>query len=242
MAPPKQEQPKPSAASKSPADAGATQEASDATTEEPSQSAAQPAAKKQMCANCGAENKLSDVYCYRCGQLLPSVQLTEGDSTKRPEQLGSGKIDDPSEQLPADTNRPGTAILTNNTDQLVLPKKRWGTARLDNEALIIFRVKDTKQEVHVYLQDDEVVMGRSFGEIQVDVDLTQHNAAEFGVSRRHAVLKRQNDNVVVTDLGSVNHTFLNGHQIIPNEFRILRDGDELRLGKLVLRVYFGEVM
>lgn len=171
----------------------------------------------QTCEKCSTQNKAYDVYCYRCGHILPSVDLQA--TVKEPKS---------------------TRILKSQTERLVLPKKRWGTARLKDEALIIFTVKGNDNTIQVYLEDQEIVIGRTHGNIQVDVDLTPYRATEFGVSRRHALIKRQNDNVVVTDLGSSNNTYLNSHKLVPKEFRILRDGDELKLGRLVMNVHFGE--
>ena len=168
----------------------------------------------QTCSNCNAENKEQDVYCYRCGHLLPSVQVT--------------------------TDQAGTRILHSQTQQLALPKRSWGTARLDTESLITFRIKGDERHLQVYLTDEELIMGRTHGDIVADVDLSLYDADEKGVSRRHALLKRENDTVTIVDLGSANNTFINGQKIVPNEVRILRDGDELRLGRLTMRVVFGE--
>jgi pSer/pThr/pTyr-binding forkhead associated (FHA) protein len=44
--------------------------------------------------------------------------------------------------------------------------------------------------------------------------------------------------VVIVDLDSVNHTYINGQRLHPKEVRVLRDGDELRLGKLSIKVTF----
>jgi predicted component of type VI protein secretion system len=48
------------------------------------------------------------------------------------------------------------------------------------------------------------------------------------VSRRHAIVRRQNDVVTVTDLGSSNGTLVNGVEI--REVTILKDGDRLTIG------------
>lgn len=56
---------------------------------------------------------------------------------------------------------------------------------------------------------------------------------EDSVSRRHAMLVRHEDRVIVTDLGSTNGTFLNGRWITQAE---VRPGDRLRLGALELRL------
>lgn len=49
---------------------------------------------------------------------------------------------------------------------------------------------------------------------------------------------RDHDTVVVSDMGSANSTYLNGQRLMPYEPRILRDNDELRLGRLVIRISF----
>ncbi|NLF75923.1 MAG: FHA domain-containing protein, partial [Chloroflexi bacterium] len=68
--------------------------------------------------------------------------------------------------------------------------------------------------------------------------LSPYDALEKGVSRRHMMVSREHDTVAVMDLGSANSTYLNGQRLLPSEPRILRDNDELRLGRLVIRVTF----
>lgn len=71
------------------------------------------------------------------------------------------------------------------------------------------------------------------------IDLSAHGGDHFGVSRRHLHIKRAENNAVsVTDQNSVNGSYLNGQRLIPHQPRILRDGDELRLGRMVIRVAF----
>ncbi|PJF25755.1 MAG: hypothetical protein CUN53_11175 [Phototrophicales bacterium] len=47
-----------------------------------------------------------------------------------------------------------------------------------------------------------------------------------------------NDTLSVTDLRSSNGSFVNNQRLHSHEVRVLRTGDELRLGKLVLGVVF----
>lgn len=58
------------------------------------------------------------------------------------------------------------------------------------------------------------------------------------VSRHHAQVVRRGDEISVEDLGSTNGTLVNGVRLAPHAPQPLRDGDELRLGKLALRVFF----
>ncbi len=71
-----------------------------------------------------------------------------------------------------------------------------------------------------------------------DVDLAPYAAVELGVSRIHAAIHQSDDTLTVMDMGSRNGTHLNGQRLLPGQQRILRDGDELCLGKLVAHIQF----
>jgi pSer/pThr/pTyr-binding forkhead associated (FHA) protein len=71
-----------------------------------------------------------------------------------------------------------------------------------------------------------------------DLDLTSYDGLEKGVSRRHAKITRQGEEILIEDLGSVNGTFLNGQRLTPYLQHPLVSGDEVQLGKLVIRVGF----
>ncbi len=71
-----------------------------------------------------------------------------------------------------------------------------------------------------------------------EVDLAPFNAIDLGVSRQHARLTVHEDSLYITDLGSANATYLNGLRLTPHQPRILRDSDEIRLGRLKLQVTF----
>ncbi|MEO8608520.1 MAG: FHA domain-containing protein [Chloroflexota bacterium] len=95
------------------------------------------------------------------------------------------------------------------------------------------------QESLVVLVDDSVILGRGAQEnpIEVSVDLKPYGASEKGVSRRHARLHRTTTIIYVTDLKSLNGTFLNNERLLPHQARILRDGDEVRLGNLAFHIH-----
>lgn len=75
-------------------------------------------------------------------------------------------------------------------------------------------------------------------DIQPDFDLQAYNAAEQGVSRRHAVMQTNTNLVFITDVGSANGTFINGQRLTPDQPYTLKSGDELRLGHLVMQIYY----
>jgi len=71
-----------------------------------------------------------------------------------------------------------------------------------------------------------------------DIDLTSDGGLVKGVSRRHAKITRRGREVFIEDLGSINGTFLNHEKLPPYHPQVLKSGDELQLGKLILRVSF----
>jgi pSer/pThr/pTyr-binding forkhead associated (FHA) protein len=84
----------------------------------------------------------------------------------------------------------------------------------------------------------EIVIGRLDATHAVfpDVDLTNEQGAEKGVSRRHARISRRHDQVFIEDLNSLNGTFLNATRLVPELPYPLKTGDQVQLGKLVLTV------
>ncbi|MEL7435295.1 MAG: FHA domain-containing protein [Chloroflexota bacterium] len=70
------------------------------------------------------------------------------------------------------------------------------------------------------------------------IDLSTVGGREKGVSRKHAMIIQDEGTLSIIDNKSANGTFLNGQKLAPEQPRVLRDGDELRLGHLVIRVSF----
>ncbi len=99
----------------------------------------------------------------------------------------------------------------------LLPRERFGYA-LHEGSLVR------------HLGNDPLLVGRGTG---VDIVLTGPL-----VSRRHAELRATEDGLVVTDLGSRNGVFVNGHQI--GEPTPLSDGDTLELGDHAFVVVEGQ--
>ncbi len=107
---------------------------------------------------------------------------------------------------------------------------------------LYLKVQGTSETVRVQPRQTEMILGRrSPDSVMVpDVDLAVYDEGDKGVSRLHASIHRQDNTLVLTDLGSVNHTFINGQRVHAHEVRVLHDGDEVRLGRLVLYAYFRE--
>ncbi|MBF6590486.1 MAG: FHA domain-containing protein [Ktedonobacterales bacterium] len=86
-------------------------------------------------------------------------------------------------------------------------------------------------------QKTEILVGRedATGNIFPDIDLTPHGGEEGGVSRIHARLYFQGNQYVVEDQNSTNYTFINRQKLQPKTPAPIKDGDEVRFGRVVMR-------
>jgi pSer/pThr/pTyr-binding forkhead associated (FHA) protein len=93
-------------------------------------------------------------------------------------------------------------------------------------------------QVIPFSERSEYTLGRaSEGQpVMPDIDLSAQKAYEHGVSRIHAVIKKQATRIVVMDLGSSNGTYLNGVRLLANIENPLANGDMIALGKLKMQI------
>jgi pSer/pThr/pTyr-binding forkhead associated (FHA) protein len=85
----------------------------------------------------------------------------------------------------------------------------------------------------------QIIIGRRDPDkgIYPDVDLSAQGSTSNSVSRQHARLLLQGNQVFVEDLNSTNSTYLNRQKLQPGQRYLLNSGDELRLGGVVLIFY-----
>ncbi len=168
-----------------------------------------PELEPGICPNCGAEVPVNALFCDQCGHGLPPAP---GFPT--PAQR-SAEVEDPDSPVPGaeSSNSTGARLFilpTGNT--LVLPSDR-----------------------------DEYIIGRldpASGSFP-DVDLVPFGGEEGGVSRRHARITRDDETYAIEDLNSVNYTFVNKKKLAVGEMRSLENGDEIRLGRVLMRFRTG---
>ncbi len=139
----------------------------------------------------------------------------------------------------------GSMVSNAETEQPGLQtKKLAGTAKLDqitiqnrSDTLVVF--VEGYQAPFSIAVNSQATLGRYNGIAKADhIELEPYGAIDNGVSRLHAVIRRTNKGMFeVEDLDSANGTYLNGVSLPPHVPHPLKNGSELRLGELRMRVY-----
>ncbi|MBC7879538.1 MAG: FHA domain-containing protein [Anaerolineales bacterium] len=164
-----------------------------------------------VCSNCKHTNIDGTMFCAECGAQLVGrdILITQNITT---EQLNSKGTDN---KTASDMYQPFDG------------SDAWGSLHL----------LDTGQVLPLSARL-EFTMGRiSEGQpIMPDIDLSPYQAYAAGVSRLHAVIKRDGARIVFMDLGSANGTYINGKRLAPNAEQLLNHGDIIALGKLKMQI------
>ena len=196
------------------------------------------------CPTCGFTNLSGETYCQNCGLLLaapdslpqvgtpeaiPTVEIPPAPPEPEPEpEPPNSTLQFPDSNL--QPSAPGTKPLT------PLPPAPI-TSSLPPEVLIgHLVVAETQTSLPLPQAKAEFLLGRPdpAGGIFPDIDLSLHGGENSGVSRQHARLTVNGGQVLIEDLHSMNSTFLNKQKLPPEQRFPLNDGDEIRLGGLVL--------
>lgn len=98
------------------------------------------------------------------------------------------------------------------------------------------------QSTHTILVDLNPIMvigrKRSMRDYEVTIDLTDLHAAEYGVSRYHAILMAMDNHIIIKDIDSLNGTYLNGKRLEALKEYVIDDEDMITFGDLNLKVSF----
>jgi pSer/pThr/pTyr-binding forkhead associated (FHA) protein len=106
--------------------------------------------------------------------------------------------------------------------------------------LEIAQPSNQKKRIRLIFEHGTVIVGRAGGDTPVSLDLTPFGALDLGVSRIHAALHTEDDNVFVEDMGSSNGTRINGMPMPSSRRYKLRNGDEIEFGQLRATIRFDQ--
>jgi FHA domain/zinc-ribbon domain len=184
------------------------------------------------CQTCGTENTDGSQYCDECGAKLISNYETRADIPNFQSQYPETPI-----FRGANVTSVGIPPIV---EEIKPAENSFSTGENSankgvHASLVIERGGSVGTEF--LLSAGESYIGRWDADNGVfpDVDLDAHDS-EAKVSRRHARIIYHDGNYSVEDLGSTNGTFVNrGRRLIPGAAQILKDGDEIIVGKTFLR-------
>ncbi|HEX8731218.1 MAG TPA: FHA domain-containing protein [Ktedonobacterales bacterium] len=151
----------------------------------------------------GHENPDGSMFCDQCGEALDS----SANATATPSGYDAAPSPAPSGYDAAPGPSTGAAPA-----KLVLK---------DGQEFML----DGKPEFLIGREDP-------VSNIYPDIDLTPHRGEEDGVSRMHAKIYAQGSQYLIEDLNSTNATYLNRQKLPPKTPTPIKDGDEVRFGKV----------
>lgn len=162
------------------------------------------------CPKCKFEHPHDVRICTRCGSLDPATLIIDNHTFKL-------EIEE-SQALSGNPSKNSDVVLPNDLLSIKI-----------NEERLVFPI------------DKRIVLGRGMrtGGSYHAVDLTHFGGQQAGVSRCHADIQRNGTSeVVLTDLGSTNGTFLNGKRLLAFQAVSLHSSCEIYLSKLRLVITF----
>lgn len=169
-----------------------------------------PVAAITTCPQCGANVNPGDVFCDNCGAALgaaPAAQPPAAYPPAGPAVAPSPPVQ-PGHQPPVQpvTVQPYLVVQASGARLAFPPGKA------------------------------EILIGREdpVSNVFPEIDLSPHGGDDAGISRRHAKITIQGNQCFIEDMNSTNYTFVNKQKLAPGVRHPLNDGDEVRLGRMVL--------
>lgn len=182
-----------------------------------------------ICPNCHAAVQVDDLFCDNCGHdLFPASGFPESPQRPAGEPVESGS--DSARSKPEYTDVEGDIVLRGEHIPAAIPAM---APRLLVQPAGTSLTLSPDKEAYVIGREDPA------SDSYPDVDLVPFGGEEGGVSRRHARIIRDGRQFFIEDLNSVNYTFVNKQKIPEGAAHPIHDGDEIRLGRVLLRFKTG---
>ena len=170
------------------------------------------------CTACGRQNPDDARFCAQCGNRLTGQESTGASP------VGSGQAQGESTA----TIQIGLGDKTETSDRQLNPVDAAAVDALPaGHALLV--VQRGPGSGSRFLLDADVVTAGRHPDSEIFLD-------DVTVSRRHAQFDRDGDSFTVSDVGSLNGTYVNRDRI--DKVR-LKDGDEVQIGKYRLVFFAG---
>jgi hypothetical protein len=197
------------------------------------------------CPDCGAENLEGAAYCEDCGsKLAPGAAPAAGSAAPAPQappeeavahvMTASGMIkcgacgaENPATEAYCEDCGAGLGgAPATPVGEPVAPVAATPPAANCAKLILVTGGKEFP------LNKDVMTIGRRSPAdgVYPDVDLTDHDPESY-VSRRHAQVIHQGGQFIFEDVGSANGSFVNNVRATKGNQSVLKDNDQVRLGK-----------
>lgn len=185
------------------------------------------------CPSCGHINIAGSAFCENCGtQLVQPSPVIQPPPDQGQQPAGPPPAEPVPEQTPP---------AQPPTPQVVSPPTPPPVAHSPGFISGYFMIQEANTTLHIPQGKQTIIIGREdpVSGIFPDIDLDQFGGQDAGVGRRHAQMFLQAGQLLIEDLDSVNGTVVNKQKIPSRQPHLIRDGDEIRLGKMVLIYHLG---
>lgn len=155
------------------------------------------------------------------------AQALEIDKEGKQQYSLAVKTDQGLVRIPSQSTLGNASVLDGFHLQLSLEKNIPASRKLKARAYL-----ETETGQTFPLEAESMVVGRKDVKrgVLVDIDLSPLDSRKI-ISRKHALLEEKKGQWHLTDQGSVNGTWLNGHQLTAREPYPLQEGDEVVFGR-----------
>ena len=201
-----------------------------------------------FCTQCGNRNPDDAKFCAQCGNRLvmpePGDASAESFSDQTQASLPAVKADAPAGQATGETAQPAvtdtSATATFGAPSASDQEEKERAALDDDDAAAVDALPQGSALLVVqrgpgagnrFLLDQDVVTAGRHPESEIFLD-------DITVSRRHVEFRRTADGFTVSDVGSLNGTYVNRDRI---DEAVLANGDEVQIGKFRLVYFAGDV-
>lgn len=165
-----------------------------------------------VCKECGSSQEEGTLFCNECGRYLLE---TAAQATV---VLPFSDFAQSTPQSPLTGFKP-TTLPEPRTVTFVIPSSR------------------RREKINI---TERIRVGRTdeLSGLLPELNLSDDDGAEKGVSRMHAIIQASSQGLVLIDLSSTNGTLLNNSPLSPQLPYPLKNGDEIRFGDLLVHILF----
>lgn len=207
----------------------------------------QPKTGMQICPTCSHANRPGVLFCDNCGTNLTSgAQVSVGTRDLREPEPAENVPAAPTSSAEAASNaaeapkpdvKPAPIKLDTTESKAI---RSAGSSRFESNMTLRIEIEGGANPIILKPKTHDMILGRRDPTTGAtpEVDLTPYAGYRMGVSRKHSSLRLEDNQLNLWDLGSSNGTFINGTRLNPHRPYPVRDGDEIRLGQMVLRMFF----